>query len=328
MSESSPGAATIPTGSSAVPPITGSLVPAGVPVDAAGVPVGEACPPPLVWQEVLQAYRKESTPWELDLGTRKLVGRSWGQGPPLYLLNGFVATAELQALMMYILRDSFRCVVYDTVSAPKSRRRRMTVDDYSADLFTAADQLEDSSICVMGPSFGAAVALNAARQQRQRIAGLCLLHGFAQRRLSWSERLLAAWYRGSQRTLDSLTSRRRVQELNHRRWFPPFDGTRFEFLVESTGKLTLADLVQKAMAIHRFNIQDHLAEITSPVLLVRTEGQGKIEADGHEVLEKHLPNARTEWLHSTGMHPYLTHPHRLAKLLKQFFLEGKPSHPS
>ena len=68
--------------------------------------------------------------------------------------------------------------------------------------------------------------------------------------------------------------------------------------------------------LHVMNLSDRLADVKCPVLLVRTEGQGQLETAGHEVLEKGLPNARTEWLHSTGLHPYLTHPHRLAKILK------------
>lgn len=295
-------------------------IPAGVPVNAAGVPAGEACPPPLVWQEVLQAFHADSQPWELDRGSRRLTGRTWGSGPPLYLLNGFAGTAELYALLAYLLRDSFRCVVFDTGMKPESRHARLTVSDYAGDLLAAADQQGDASICVFAPSFGAAVALQAALDRPERIAGLVLQHGFASRHLSWSERLLARWCRRSQRMLRSLPWRRRVQELNHRRWFPPFDGTRFEFLVESTGKIPLMDLSQKAMAMDAVNFQDQLPRVACPVLLIRTEGQGQVASAGHDVLAKSLPKSRSEWLHSTGLHPYLTHPHRLAKLLKPFFL--------
>ncbi len=325
MSESSPVPAAVSVTSPENPhqmPMPGGLVPAGVPVDAAGVPVGEACPPPLVWQEVLNASRTESQPWELDRGPRRLIGRTWGEGPPLYLLNGFVATAELYALMVYLLRESFRCVVFDTVADSRSRRARPSVKDFADDLFAVADHHGDAAVQLFAPSFGAVVALQAALDSPGRIAGLALQHGFASRRLSWSERLLAGWCRGSSRSLESLPWRRRVQELNHRRWFPPFDGTRFDFLVESTGGIPLADLAQKALAVHSVSLEDRLPQVRCPVLLVRTEGQGQLESAGHDVLEKGLPESKTEWLHSTGLHPYLTHPHRLAKLLKTFFLDG------
>jgi pimeloyl-ACP methyl ester carboxylesterase len=327
MSESSRVPVTVPVSLPDAPhampiPAPGALIPDGVPVDAAGVPVGEACPPPLVWQEVLAAYHSESQPWELDRGTRRLIGRTWGEGPPLYLLNGFVATAELYALMVYLLRDSFRCVVFDTAVNPQSRRERPSLSDFAEDVIAVADHHEDRSVQLFAPTFGAAVALQAAMEHPGRITGLALQHGFASRRLSWSERLLAGWCRGSRRTLASLPWRRRVQELNHRRWFPPFDGSRFDFLVASTGAIPLTDLAQKALAVHAVRLEDRLRDVRCPVLLVRTEGQGQLETAGHAVLESGLSDARTEWLHSTGLHPYLTHPHRLARLLKTFFLDG------
>lgn len=293
-----------------------SAIPAGVPIDSAGVPSGESCPPPLAWQEVLNAYRADSRPWELDRGSRRLSGRTWGNGPPIYLLNGFVATAEMYALLIWLLRDSFKCVVFDTKLQPGARRTQLSVSDFADDVFAVADYHSDPTIHVFGPSFGAAVALQAALDQPERIANLVLQHGFARRPLSWSERLLARWYRNSRRTLATLPWRRRIQELNHRRWFPPFDGTRFEFMVETTGQIPVAALARKAMAMHAFNVEGRLSQLNCPVLLVRTEGQGNLETAGHEALERQLPSARTEWLHSSGLHPYLTHPHRLAKLLK------------
>ena len=293
------------------------------PAGAGGlVPTGESCPPPLMWQEVLAAFHSESQPWELNRGSHRLIGRSWGEGPPLYLLNGFAAKSEMYALLIWLLRDSFRCVTFDTelTGAPRQKNK---LDDFAADLLAAMDHHGDHSACLFAASFGAAVALRTAIDSPQRIAGLVLQHGIARRRLSWTERMLAAWCRGSGGTLKNLPWRRRVQEANHRRWFPPFDGTRFEFLVESTGSIPLALLSQKASALNSARLESRLSEVGCPVLLVRTEGQGPREEADLAILEKQLPNSRSEWLHSAGLHPYLTHPHRLAKLIKPFFL-GNP----
>ncbi len=301
-----------------------TAIPAGVPIDAAGVPSGESCPPPLAWQEVLGAFRTESQSWELDRGPRRLTGRTWGEGPPLYLLNGFVATAEMYALLIWLLRDTFKCVVFDTAVSASARRTHPSVSDFADDVLAVADFHSDHAIHVFGPAFGAAVGLQAALDHPERIASLVLQHGYSRRPLSWSERLLARWHRKSQRTLATLPWRRRIQELNHRRWFPPFDGTRFEFMVESTGQIPVADLSQKALAMDAFNLDGQLSQIQCPVLLIRTEGQGEIETAGHEALERQLPGSRTEWLHSSGLHPYLTHPHRLAKLLKSACVTNEP----
>lgn len=301
-----------------------TAIPAGVPINAAGVPSGESCPPPLAWQEVLGAFRTESHAWELDRGNRRLTGRTWGEGPPIYLSNGFVATSEMYALLVWLLRDSYKCVVFDTAVQPSSRRARLSVSDFADDLLTVADHHSDKAIHIFAPAFGAAVALQTALDHPDRVASLVLQHGYSRRPLSWSERLLARWYRNSQRTIATLPWRRRIQELNHRRWFPPFDGTRFEFMMETTGQISVADLSQKALAMDAFNLEGRLSQIHCPVLLIRTEGQGALETAGHEALERQLPGSRTEWLHSTGLHPYLTHPHRLAKLLKSVCVTNEP----
>jgi len=282
-------------------------------------PVGEPCPTPLVWQEVLAAYRTQSTAWELKNRSHRLVGRSWGTGRPLYLLNGFAATAEMSALTLWLLREEFRCVVFDTFEDGKSSKSRPTMSDFASDVLAVADHHGDETLNMFGASFGAAVALQTALEVPGRIAGLVLQHGFAQRRLSMSERMLAALCCRSSRTLSQFPWRRRIQELNHRRWFPPFDGTRFEFLVDSTGSIPLADLARRALAVNGFDITSRLGEIVCPVLLLRTEGEGGLEARSHAQLEQGLRGSRTEWMHSSGLHPALTHPHRLAKLLKTFF---------
>ncbi len=288
-----------------------------------GPSLGDPCPTPLAWSEVLAAYHSQSTAWELTNGTRRMSGRTWGEGPPLYLLNGFVATAEMSSLILWLLREQFRCVVFDSCDDGSARKTKPAMSHFAADLLAVADHHGDNAIRVFGASFGAAVALQTALEAPARIAGLVLQHGFAQRSLSISERLLAAWCRRSRRPLSALPGRRRIQESNHRRWFPPFDGTRFEFLVESTGAIPQVELANKALASASFNVTNRLSEITCPVMLVRTEGEGQIEACCHAVLEHGLQDARTEWMHSSGMHPSLTHPHRLVKLLKTFFISDQ-----
>jgi pimeloyl-ACP methyl ester carboxylesterase len=329
MLNESPEVATV-TGSSPVPhsiPVNAALIPENVPLDASGAPAGEACPPPLVWQEVLNAYRADSQPWEVDRGSRTIVGRVWGQGPPLYLLNGFVATAEMYALLVYLLRDTFRCVVFDTFNRP-AHRSRPSIQDQSEDVLAVADHHGDASIRLFAASSSSPVAIRTALDHPDRVSGMILQHGFARRRLSFVERLLAGVYQNSGRSLGTLRWRRRVQEMNHRRWFPPFDGTRFEFLLETTGGIPLRDLAQTARAVHAVDLTSDLPRVACPVLLLRTEGQGVLEAVGHEQLEKHLPHVKSEWMHSTGLHPCLTHPHRVAKLLKTFLLEQPTGSPA
>jgi pimeloyl-ACP methyl ester carboxylesterase len=280
---------------------------------------GEPCPAPLVWQEIRENYLRDSTPWELDHGPHRLTGRTWGVGRPLYFLNHYAGTAELFSLTAWLLKDQFRCVLFDTMTVAPHANKTLTL--YCDDLFAIADQHGDQRFHLFGAGFGAAVGLQAAFNQPGRIASAVLQQGFAIQKLSFFERLLISICLRSSKTLDSLPQRRRFQAVNHQPWFPPFDTSRFEFLIESTGKLLLRDLALRAVALRSFDLSQKLGEIRLPVMLIRTEGEGRIAAESQQQLEKQLKSCRVEWLHSAGQHPCLTHPHRVAKLIQAFCIE-------
>ena len=283
---------------------------------------GEPCPAPLMWQEVRENYLRDSQLLEFTRGSHRLLVRVLGNGPPLYFVNNFAATAELFSLVTWLLKDSFRCVVYDTVtdSRHNARKTKPRMSDFSDDLLSIADQLGDRRFGIFGAGFGGAVALTAALAAPDRIDRVAVQHGFASRRLTFFERWLAWVCLRSGRTLDELPQRRRFQAVNHRPWFPPFDLNRFDFLIDSTGTLLLRDLGRRALAVNSLNIESELGKVACPVLMLRTEGEGRMAAESQEVLESNLRQVAVEWMHSAGQHPYLTHPHRIAKILKPFFL--------
>lgn len=285
---------------------------------------GEPCPTPLMWQEIRENYLKDSTPWEIVRGPHQLVGRTWGEGIPLYFLNNFAATAELFSLVLWLLRDRFRCVVFDAVTNSRraALRTRPSMQEFVDDLFAVADNQKDDRFSIYGSGFGSATALQAALNRPTRIDRLILQHGFAKRRLSCFERLLASVCLRSGQTLDALPQRRRFQAVNHRPWFPPFDPSRFDFLIDSSGTLPLRDLARRALAVNSFDLVPWLEQISCPIMLLRTEGEGRQAADAAAVLETHLKPQRIEWMHSAGQHPCLTHPHRVAKLIQSYFPMG------
>ena len=281
---------------------------------------GEPCPTPLMWQEVRENYLRDSIPWDLRRGPHRLVGRTWGDGLPLYFLNNFAATAEMLSLSVWLLREDIRCVVFDAVTDDRraARRSKPVMAEFADDLFAIADHHDDERFSIYGAGFGAGVALQSALNQPRRVERLILQHGFAARRLTLFERILASVCLRSGQTLNGLPQRRRFQAVNHKPWFPPFDQSRFEFLVDSTGTLPLRDLARRALAVNSFDVVSRLGEIFCPVMLIRTEGEGRQAADSQAILETNLKHPRIEWMHSAGQHPCLTHPHRVAKLVQSF----------
>jgi pimeloyl-ACP methyl ester carboxylesterase len=287
----------------------------------------EACPPLLLWHDVRQEFLSQSRSAVVNSPVGSATIRIWGSGPPLYFLPGFASPSELYCLLIWLLRDAFRCITVEPAgstlddAAPPSCRRFSTMDDYAELLIAAVNDSGDETFSIFGADFGAAWGLAAANRIPDRVLRLILLQGFARRRLSFMERQMG-WLCGfSRRTLSAFPFREAVQTQNHRRWFPPFDDTRWQYFLEASGRVRLAELSRRTWAVGRFDFCPHAGALPTPTLLIRTEGDDRLTRACVDELERLLPAVRCESLHSTGRLAYLTHPHRLAKLIRSFCTE-------
>ena len=85
-------------------------------------------------------------------------------------------------------------------------------------------------------------------------------------------------------------------------------------------ELAISDVAKRAGLLDRLDLHDRLVEIEQRILLVSGEGDGSTLLDARNRLAEELRNVTVESLHSAGQLPYLTHPHRLAKLVRTFLL--------
>lgn len=279
---------------------------------------GDPCPTPLTASEVLQEFRHESDAWSIEHNGATIRGRTIGQGTPLVLLNGIGGTHELYALFAWLLRDEFRCILFDYLDAP----RRSTIGDFASDVLAVAAAQAADRFAVYATSFGSLVALQSMVLAPQRIPRAILQGGFAHRGLSRAERGLVRVGQRLRGNVARLPLRAAVQANNHRPWFPPFDATRWNFFLENTGSVPIRSIAHRAAVLRDTDLRDALPRISQRVLLIRSEGEGLVSTRSIDELAAGLPNARTEWMHSSGHLPYLTHPHRLAKLVREFLAQS------
>ncbi len=287
----------------------------------------EPCPTPLVWSEVLAAWRRERRPIEVRLAGGIVRGASFGTGAPLYCLNAASGDFELFALTAWLLREDARCVCFDypPLAVPSAGESRL--HHLSDALFAVADAQGDASFHVLAPGFGSMVAQSAMLDRPERVDRSVLVCGYAHRRLSLIERGLLTWGSFWPGRLKRVPGCRSVQMQNHRPWFPPFDASRWEFLADNLGSSRTRDVSRRLAALADVDLRPRLRDIRQPVLLVRTEGEGRVETACQDELQSGLPQAHSEWLHTTGQVPHLTHPHRLVKLVKEFLGEAVPQRP-
>jgi pimeloyl-ACP methyl ester carboxylesterase len=267
---------------------------------------------------VLAAFRQDSEAWEVAHGRVRLIGNTWGQGPPLYVLGGFAGSSEQFAFLSYLLREDVRCVVCEHRPAG-----RFDLGDLASDLLAVADAHGDRQFAVYATSFGSLVALRGLLDAPERIPRAILACGFAACKLSRTERLLASFARRLPGRIGSVPGRFAVETHNHRPWFPPFDHVRWNFYLEDSGRTSLADFAARAALARRHDLRDELPRIAQSVLTIRPEGEGRVLAAAREEIESRLPNVRCESLTSCGRLPHLTHPHRVAKLVREFVCQGE-----
>lgn len=273
---------------------------------------GEGCPTPLAWKQVQTEFLKQSEEFSFVESGLTIKGRVIGDGTPLYFLNGISASSTLFCLTVWLLRDEFRCVILDF--PPEAR----TLEHLAESLDLAATQLGDEQFDLYATSFGSAVALQAMISGQPRIQQVVLQGPLVEMKFSTAERLALAmlgWLPGQ---MERLPLRRTVLQNNHGRWFPPFDITRWKFLMAETGNVATRDVARRAKMLKGLDLTNRLTEIKTPALVISGEGEARRHREAASVLASNLPNARTEEISNTGHVPFVTHPHRLAKLVRQF----------
>ena len=160
------------------------------PLVSVALPAPSSCPPPLVWTEVLAQFRQQARVLEVGSDASRFRVTVFGDGQPLYFLNGWSGDADLFCLTAWMLREQFRCVLIDYPTTARDLESLATI------VCQAADAVGDASIDLFASNFGTAVAIRAALSAPDRIRRLVLQGPIVSYRLSWLEALcarLASW---------------------------------------------------------------------------------------------------------------------------------------
>jgi pimeloyl-ACP methyl ester carboxylesterase len=301
-----------------------SIPNSGPPDDAApGTP--DTCPPPLEWRSVLDEFRRLSRGFAVDSpDSGGIRGRTFGSGSPLYVLGPAAGDCELFALLAWLLKDDHCCVFVEPQPVSWPVRPLPELRRQTCALLRAADELGHERMSVLAVGAASIPALDLCLNAPGRIERLALLHGRARLATSWLENAICLYGSLLPGALRSVPGWRRVQQRIHRYWFPPFDAGRFDFLLETLGRTPTAQAARRLRLWSGLDYRPRLSALQLPVLLMHTEGEGRaIDADMQQ-LQSALPQAQVVDLHSTGLYPYLTHPHRVAKLIREFLQRSGP----
>ena len=279
-------------------------------------PAREPCPAPLNWVDVVTSVVAESQLISVQLQDGEMRAEVYGSGPALYFLGGATGSARLFSLTAYLLREQYTCILVD--SPVWSKSPPALLKQTAEALCRLADSLGHSQFDVYAAGFGCHVALTLLQQRGDRV-GHVLLQGPVLRQPTLKrERFFQRLGQRLTRPMSTLPGWLRVQQQNHQGYFPPFDPTRYQFLLDELGASPVCQVSHRLIAASTADWSDFVPEIKSPVMVLRCEGEGLALAKLSEEFTACLPVGRSEPMPLAGHYPYLTHPNRLVKIINQF----------
>ena len=130
----------------------------------------EPCPTPLAWTDIRQSFLTEAERFAVERPGGSICGRAWGQGSPVYFLNGLCGDCELFCLLAWLLREDFRCVLFDDGAIDG------TADETANAISAVADFFQHDRFSLFAASVGrdcrvVGTARSARTNRPSRVAG-------------------------------------------------------------------------------------------------------------------------------------------------------------
>ena len=245
-----------------------------------------------------------------------------GAGPPLLLLHGLSANADMMEPEIMGLAQSFRVIAPDMRGHGRSDRpAAYTLHDHVQDMLALMDALELGRAAVMGVSMGSYIAQALAIAAPERVHALVLVVTKAGGTTSSTARYLAE-HAGE---LQGLTPEQIRLWLGNRMFAPQTPGavkqTFAAFMAEQerTGMtLNPQQLAAANTAMRGFDFRPDLPHLKVPTLVISGRHDVLNPPEAGEEVARLIPNARFEVLEDSGHLATLEETPRLLELVTPF----------
>lgn len=239
-----------------------------------------------------------------------------GDGPPVVLIHGLMATGEMFRWLAEPLADRYRLIVPDL---PGHGRSATAPGPYTVEAMAArvAAALEDRGIHdahVMGYSHGGTVAQQLARDAPHLMRSLALVATYAYNIATRRERI-EGWLAPH---MVRLLGTRRLAALVIRPGTgggPPLAPEHITWLRDMLAGNDAAIMALAAAELSRFDSRPWLNQLRVPTLVVSGGLDKAIPAHHAMMLAHGIPAARVATIAEAGHTMIWTHPRRLAQIL-------------
>lgn len=245
-----------------------------------------------------------------------------GAGPPLLLLHGLSANAEMMQPEITGLAQSFRVTAPDLRGHGRSDRpAAYTLHDHVQDLLALLDALELGRTAVLGVSMGSYVAQALTIAAPERVSALVLVVTRAGGTTSSTARYLAE-HAGE---LQGLTPEQIRLWLGNRMFAPQTPGAvkqgfaAFMAEQEQTGMTLDPQQLEAAnRAMVGFDFRPDLPRLNVPTLVISGRHDVLNPPEAGEEVARLIPNARFEVLEDAGHLATLEQTPRFLELVESF----------
>jgi 3-oxoadipate enol-lactonase len=256
------------------------------------------------------------------MGDQTLYVSERGDGAPVVLLHGLMATGEMFQWLAEPLVAQFRLIVPDLPGHGRSRAVSgpYTVAAMTTRVAAALDERGIRDAHVMGYSHGGAIAQQLARDAAHCVRSLALVATYAYNtatRREWIEGWIAP-------RLVRLLGMRRMAALVIRPGVgggPPLTADQIVWLRGMLAGNDTGTMAKAAAELTGFDSRLWLSQLRVPTLVVAGEKDAAVPAHHAAMLAKGISGARTATIAEAGHTMIWTHPQRLAEILIGWWTE-------
>lgn len=249
-----------------------------------------------------------------------------GQGDQTLLLaHGFGCDQTIWQSVIAELAVNYRIITFDYVGCGASLlehydvQRYSDFDGYVTDLIEVCDALELQKICYVGHSVSGAIGMLAAIKRPDLFAQLILI-GPSPRYLNDDSGYLGGFEQQDINDLLAMMQRDHVQWAGY---IAPM-AMKNEDRPELSIRLQQSFLAAKPEITRRFaqvtflsDIRDKLNLVVVPTTILYCDTDAIVPVEVIHYLGQKLPNNQLVKLAATGHYPHMSHPHIVAKAIRQ-----------
>ena len=256
---------------------------------------------------VIAAQLLEGTQRQVRLGNGEWIEVvQMGSGDPVVLVPGLAGGWRLVAPLAQKLARRYQVTVCGLRGDrfPTGGDWACEMGDHANDLAEVCGQLRLERPAVVGVSFGAAIALELACEQPQRLGALVVLGAAARFRATFAATI-------ARRVLERfpLPSDNRFvnQFFNLLHGGKPEPGALAEFVVERCWETDQSVMARRLALLESFDVADRLWRIDAPTLVLAGTRDVVVPPAEQQALALSIPGARFETLEGAGHVGFLSH---------------------